>query len=503
MAISIIHIVRNSLKFSLVRAISAILGLPVTIYVATILVPEEYGIYGFLGLWLMYAGLIGPGIFSAGQREIPVLLGRDEEAEALTVQNISISSEMLYTVVPFVIILGASSFFSEPILKFGLIIVAISYLASRLVGFWSGINFIREHFNIVAKARLIALISPLVIAASVYWLKVYALLIAPVIASVFSVIYYCKKGPINYHFALDRTKVVRLLKVGVILQGLTLIFWAFRLTDRTIIAATLPLEQLGLYTYAMAFLMYALTLPTDFGRVLQPILWREAGKASSIFEGFAGTARIAVYMALGLSVLIPIAQLVYYLVMNLITIRYAGSIPIFYVLSYNLYLASIVIIPNLVLRSSIVNRQNITLCLYAIGLALNIAFDLLVIKLGYGVVGVAWVTVCVQALVTLILYRFIKGYISKDMKEFLRFQARILFPFLIVVPFYFFHNYLNLTTSSIWTFVGISLAAQVVLWSLVISIFYRDYISISDIKAVIKEVNTVIGDRLRFKKVVK
>jgi len=372
-----------------------------------------------------------------------------------------------------------------------------------LVGFWSGINFIREHFNIVAKARLIALISPLVIAASVYWLKVYALLIAPVIASVFSVIYYCKKGPINYHFALDRTEVVRLLKVGVILQGLTLIFWAFRLTDRTIIAATLPLEQLGLYTYAMAFLMYALTLPTDFGRVLQPILWREAGKASSIFEGFAGTARIAVYMALGLSVLIPIAQLVYYLVMNLITIRYAGSIPIFYVLSYNLYLASIVIIPNLVLRSSIVNRQNITLCLYAIGLALNIAFDLLVIKLGYGVVGVAWVTVCVQALVTLILYRFIKGYISKDMKEFLRFQARILFPFLIVVPFYFFHNYLSSITSSIWTFVGISLAAQVVLWSLVISIFYRDYISISDIKAVIKEVNTVIGDRLRFKKVVK
>ena len=119
----------------------------------------------------------------------------------------------------------------------------------------------------------------------------------------------------------------------------------------------------------------------------------------------------------------------------------------------------------------------------------NIIFNIIVIKLGYGVVGVAWVTVCTQGLVTFMLYRFIKGYIFEDMKEFLRFQVRILIPFLIVIPFYFFHNYLGLATSSLWAFTGISLAVQVIIWGLVIGIFYRDYLSINKIKAVMKEIN--------------
>jgi len=138
MTISIINIARNSLKFTSINFVVALISYVVTIYAATILVPEEYGIFGFLGLWSMYAGVIGPGIFSAGSREIPVLLGREKGEEALRIQNVSITVELFYSIIPFVIILGASFFYSEPILKFGLIIIATSYLASRVVGFWSG-----------------------------------------------------------------------------------------------------------------------------------------------------------------------------------------------------------------------------------------------------------------------------------------------------------------------------------------------------------------------------
>jgi O-antigen/teichoic acid export membrane protein len=254
----------------------------------------------------------------------------------------------------------------------------------------------------------------------------------------------------------------------------------------------LPLEQLGLYVFAIQFIMIMERIPVDFTNVLQPILWRKAGKVDSIFEGFKDTGRIAVYLALGTAVLIPIGQLGFYLVVSLITTKYIGSIPIFYVLSYNLYLASMAIIPSLILNSSIVNKQKISLYCWSIGLALSIIFDILVVKLGYGMVEVAWVTVCTQSLVTFILYRFIKGYIFGDVKEFVRFQLRILFPFLITIPFYFLHNYLNSVTSHLWTFAGISLATQVILWSLVIGIFYRDYLSMSDIKALMREIRMAI-----------
>ena len=167
------------------------------------------------------------------------------------------------------------------------------------------------------------------------------------------------------------------------------------------------------------------------------------------------------------------------------------SIPIFYALSYNVFLASMGMIPNLILQSSIVNRQRITLIYYSLGLLLNVFLDLLVIRLGYGVAEVAWVTVCTQGLVTFALYRSINNYISRDRRELWGFQARILFPFLLVTPFYFFHLYLNSVTTNVWMFAGLSLIAQIILWSFVISVFYQGYLSIGKIKTMMKSLKHV------------
>jgi len=489
MAISVINIARNSLRFTSVNFLAALASGLVMIYVATILVPEEYGVYGFLGLWLMYAGLIGPGISSAGYREMPVLLGKGDEEEALRIQNISITGEMLYSIAPFSVILGASFFFSDPVIKLGLVIIAISYIASRFAGYWEMANFYREKFGIVTKGRLIKAVLPsLAILATVSHLRVYALIVAPIIGAMACGVYYWRRGPISYRFMFDRAEVIRLVKVGVILQAATLAFWGFRMADRTIIASMFPFEQLGLYVFAAGFIMYARTLIGDFINVMQPILWRETGKAGSAFDAFKDTKRIGLYVALGASIVIPITQLLFYLVVSLITTNYVDSIPVFYVLSYGLYFIALCGIPSLILNSSIVNKQKLFLYIYLVGLALNIVFDILVIRLGYGVVGVAWVTVCTQGLVTFILYRFIRGYIFKDIKEFLGFQLRIIVPFLVTVPFYFLHNYLSFMASSIWAFAGISVAAQVTLWSLVIRFFCRDYLSINDIKTLMREI---------------
>ena len=110
-------------------------------------------------------------------------------------------------------------------------------------------------------------------------------------------------------------------------------------------------------------------------------------------------------------------------------------------------------------------------------------------------VGVAWVTICTQGLVTFMQYRFIKNYIFKDLTEFLRFQLRILLPFFMSISFYFFHTYLASITSNMWTFTGASLAVQVIVWSLVIGIFYRAYLSINDIKIIAREISMIIRER--------
>ena len=474
MPLSIINIAKNSIKFSTVNILAAAIALPVGIYVATVVTPEEYGVYGFLGLWLTYATLIRPGFTISGFREIPVLLGKGEDEKALRIQNISITADMLYSILPTVAILIASFFFQNSLIKYGLIITAVSYAVTQFVGYWSGVNFLRQNFNTVAKGRFITtIIVPLFTVATVYWLKVYALLAAPILVAIVTWFYYWKLGPIQFRPTYDWKETVRLMKSGIILQAGALAFWGFRLVDKTIISSSLPLEQMGLYSFAIGLIMMILSVPNDFTNVLQPIIYKELGKAPNVFEAFRDIKRILVFLALGTAVLIPLAQVGYYLVVTLITTKYLASIPVFNALSYNIYLVAIVPAASIILTSSVVNKQKICLLVYLVGLALSVIFCLLVIKWGYGIVGIAWVIVFSQGLMTIAMYHLSRSYLCRSNMDYFKLQITILFPFLVTIPFFFIHNYLSDVISNLGVFTGISLAIQAALWSLVIGIFYR------------------------------
>jgi len=146
MAISVINIIKQSAKFNAVQIIGKFVSIPQNIIIATLLAPKDYGVIGFLGLWTMYSGLVNPGILSAGQREIPYLLGKGEEKESLRVQNISITGDLLYSLLPFLVIFSSSFFFSDLIIKIGLIITAFSFIIGHFVNYWSGINFLKQNW---------------------------------------------------------------------------------------------------------------------------------------------------------------------------------------------------------------------------------------------------------------------------------------------------------------------------------------------------------------------
>ena len=314
MAISVIKILKESAKFNIVQVIGQIISIPKNIIVALVLLPKDYGVIGFLGLWTMYSSLINPGILSAGHREIPYFLGRNEENEALRVQNISITGDLLYSLLPFLVMLFASFFFSNPLIKIGLVITAFSFIIGRFVNYWPGINFLRQNFTLVAKGNLIASISTVVIISSlIYWMRIYAVLIAPIIVSLILGIYYWRKGDIGYCFQFDWDEIKRLAKAGIVLALGTLAFWGYRIADKTIIAAKLPLGELGLYTYAMTFVMLGCGLFSDFGNVLQPVLWEHSGKVENINKSFSDTKRIAIYLAIVTGIIISLCQLLFYL----------------------------------------------------------------------------------------------------------------------------------------------------------------------------------------------
>ena len=488
MAINIRNIVKQSAKFNVISIVSLLIQIPNQLIIGMFLVPSEYGIISFVALWSLYAGLINPGMLSAGQREIPYLMGQKKEEQSIKVQNVAISSYLLYNILPFIVILCASFFYSNKMIKIGLILTAISFIANRFVTCWSSINFIKQRFTIVAIGRLIgALLTPIVIIGSIIWLGIYAVLIAPLISAVFIGIYYLTRGPIGYRFEFEWTEVIRLIKIGFIFSLSGAIFYVYRMADRTIIASFLSLRDLGLFTFAMGFIMFGMNFFADFGRVLEPILWEHSGKVKNPENSFVNTKRMAIYMALVTAMIIPLVQVGYNIAVKLIVPNYMESIPLFLILSNMLYLGSMGTIPSVILNSVVVNKQAINAGVYGIGVGINIVLDLCMIYVGYGIEAIAFVTIVSQSIITVASYFLAQKYMVTQPREFARFMISISAPFLISILLSIFHGFLVSTTLSPWLFSLVSLAIQLMIWSIILNLFYQDYFPRDKVFGFVKE----------------
>ena len=472
------NIVKQSAKFNVVSIISFLIQIPTQLIIGRFLLPKEYGIISLAALWTLYGGLFNPGMLSAAAREVPYLLGKKEEQKAKLIQNISISSDIVWSILPFIVILIASFYYPDRIIRIALLITGINFFLTRLAGYWSTFNFTKQNFTVVAIGKLISVVAtPIFIIVAIYCLKIYAVLLAPIFSGLLMFLYYLKRGPIGYHFRWDWKEIKKLAKVGIAFSLSGLIFYGYRMADRTIIAAHLSLTDLGLFTFAMGLIIFAINFLADFGRVLEPILWKNSGAnkdTKDTIKSFSIIKRVAVYIALFTAVSIPILQVVYNYVIPLATPNYINSVTVFNVLSLYLYLAALAILPAIVLNSSVVNKQNKITFLYGIGLGIAVLFDLGLIYLGFGIVTIAIVTVVSQGFVTFFAYCLAQPYLTKKVKEFVLLQSKVLFPFIICILFTIF-NSSNFLKTGIVPQAVISLFLQVLIWTLIISLFYRKY----------------------------
>jgi Na+-driven multidrug efflux pump len=142
----------------------------------------------------------------------------------------------------------------------------------------------------------------------------------------------------------------------------------------------------------------------------------------------------------------------------------------------------VVTIPSLILTSTVVNRQNAQLFVYIVGLLLEIGLAVLMVKLGYGVKGVALAAIGVQAVITIASYILVHKHIFERDEGSKGFYALLLLPLVIASSFYFFHEYISTHVVGISPFCGLSAIAQIAAWGLVIYVFYREYVSLRVIK---------------------
>lgn len=467
-SVSIKGILAHSSKFTGNSLLAKLISFPVTIIVATVLNPSDFGMLAYVGLFTTYASWISTSAFSTAYREMPGLIKVRKLKQANYVQNVALSVDVLLDLLVFFGLITIAALQRDPLIRNVMFVASGGFVLGKFFGYLDSLNFIFQDFSMSAKVQLIRIIlNPILVLGLVFIIGIYALPIAGVLVSIVSIVYLLRSKSYHLAFRIDRKLAFRLIRVGFILNLGTILYTLFSGTvDRTIIAAYLSKEDLGLYAFSYNFLALFLNIFRDYGRVLKPIIWASAETASTTQAGFAPLIDMAIYCSIVSAALIGFLQLGFLLLINTLTVKFVGAGFMMLVLACYIAWENIEIFPAMVLYSPRVNKQNIVLYLSSFCVGLNVILDLGAVYLGYGVVGIAAMTTASQSISAMLMYWFSSQFLFCSKREFFNFLPKVLLPLAISACITVVH-WIGLKNLGLYKLCLLSFPFQIVCWTLV------------------------------------
>ena len=447
-----------------------------SIIIANVLGPEEYGILGYVMIFLTYAGWITFSAMSSSFREMPALIKNKKITEAVYKQNIGFTIDAITSLIVFATLLIISILHKDLIYRNLLFLVSILYLISTIRSFLGTINFTYFRYNLAAKAAAIsAVISPLLLVLFIYYFGVYTPPLVSIIVTFIIVIYLFTKERYSLRFLFNKKESIKAAIVGFQLNFNTILQNLFRhKADMTIIAMYFTKTELGIYLFAFKIYDIIFRVVDDYSRVLGPKIFAAAESLDSTIKSFFPLREMAIIFSIVSSIVICLSQLGFIGLVNYLAPKYIESQWIFIILISYLFWSAQVLFPNYILISAKVNRQNAVNILWSIALAINIILDIIVIKLGYGIIGIAFVTVLSEIFFSISEYFLASRYMFNDKRNFFYFLMKLLIPFIITVSISIIH-FITINNYPIHLFILLSLILQLLFWPLFLYIFYRSY----------------------------
>ena len=484
MGINIIDIVKQSVKFTSINFFGKLMMIPKQIIITLILGPAELGIIGYIMLWVMYANWITTGASASLPIEMPALLKTNQIKKALNLQYIAWSADFCIVIIVFIGLMIAAFFQSTALLRNLLIIGSFYYALQKVAAYLHSMNWIRLNFSELAKIQLYITIIPTVLTfLFIYWLKIYALLVVPFITVIINIILLLRIKSVGFEFRYDKKELFRLIRKGIVVTLASIVFAAFvGVVDNTVISKYLSFDQLGIFIFSYTFMSMMSQGLKDFCDVFKPIFYGQLDTESSDIDAFKGVKRMAIYFSIFSCIAMTFSQIGFIVLVEKITIKYSASKIVFMFLSTQIFLETMGILPTLVLQSNRARKQIFVLIAMFLGLSLNIVLDIIVVKLGYGIVGISVVTPATYGFATILLYFFSRNYMTSSTKLFFLFILKLIIPFVFSILLTFM-NWSILKYFDFWYFVGFALMVNLIVWLFLILTFYSRYFSISKLKS--------------------
>ena len=379
---------------SLSALIGRILAIPSAIVTAKFLEPALFGALAIANLIIQYSGMLQLGLLQSLYRDVPIAYGRGDEKEVALIKNTIFTSFSIlsaFAIVLLWILFLAGVTFKGVLDLPVLILVTLVVLANRSMSFLEAYIKAEGKFMIIGKSDLmLKFITPAFNIPAVIFFKLkgalFALFLTDIIASTYYLI--CLKKP-SFHFQIEVKKTLQLLKTGFVLFVNKLsesFFWNIDIIVLTAMTAT---RTVGVYSMALNTMGTA----EPFSQAINMTVYRkilvEGGKygtaVKSHYKKYAESLLVSYLMLNG--VILGCAILFYMFIIRTILTKYVDSLPLMAILGfgYLVYISRTFFTYYLNVTGQLFKWLGIVLG----GLGLNAVLDILAIKLGYGLPGVA------------------------------------------------------------------------------------------------------------------
>jgi O-antigen/teichoic acid export membrane protein len=443
--LSLRYIIKNSIKLNSVSFLSAVIGFFVNIGIANALGPKQFGMASFVLLFLQYAGFVRLGFIYAGYREWIAERKKGNEPNAIKIQNIAITDEFLLSFLISILLFFAGFYFTDRFYRIGFQLASFILLLAAVDRIQGTVHISFERFNFTSRNRfIVAAIGPILSLLLVFHIGPYALLISPIIVISISIIIWFLFSPsIFYKPAWHSTITKELLLVGLPMGLSALVFTAFRMADRTVVALSLPSESLGYFSFASAIILAIALFINDFATVLNPVIWNELSLNGLTNKIASDIRRVCLYTILIIGLIINTIQAIINLpILNFVP-KYVNSLPLISILAFNLISFQLMVIPDVILQSKMIQRQWDLFKLYTFGIILLLGGGLILVKNGWGLYGMAYVCVFIQGTIAFLGNIFIDKYLLHNKTERLIYYTKLALMISVIIIVYILLEKMN------------------------------------------------------------
>lgn len=400
--------------------------------------PQLYGVIGLLKLVKIVLGFTSFGMNEAYFRlsiEHKDKTSKKKEAledNVFTFLLISAALGMLITLaLPFIMKKGDASTHQIMIFCFG--ITAVQHLFQLTGNFFFQTTYIQKRFKVISAMNILQpLIALVLILAMVFRWKIYAVFIADLISVIVVQLWYFRASHIRPRFKMHWSEFKENFKYAVPFFISMICFYLFRFTDRTVIASSLPLKELGLYTFAIGLAESARLLCISINEVAAPSIVEDISRVDEI-SSISEKIKSFTYKLVLISTLFSLISILLSPLIVVILPKYSGALVVLIILLVNNFMRTFQLYQMLILSSPRVNRQNHINVAMAITGIFNLLLSIYLVRCGYGIIGVV-VATFLSNIVMMVFY-FIASQKYYLISGKVKYYGKIFFALIILLIF--------------------------------------------------------------------